>query len=70
MKIVWRVHHSTPARENKASDMLIEESDTVDENSLESTPTPTPAPEVETSQYTAKKIVRYTSDGKLAPNTN
>src|SRR5215203_5272230 len=30
----------TPARENKASDMLIEESDTVDENSLESTPTP------------------------------
>src|SRR5215204_2327147 len=58
----------TPARENKASDMLIEESDIVDENSLESTPTP--APEVETSQYTAKKIVRYTSDGKLAPNTN
>src|SRR5829696_3498907 len=58
----------TPARENKASDMLIEESDTVDENSLESTPTP--APEVKTSQYTAKKIVRYTSDGKLAPNTN
>ena len=64
---VWRVH-LLPARENKASDMSIEESDTVDENSLESTPTP--APEVETSQYTAKKIVRYTSDGKLAPNTN
>jgi hypothetical protein len=63
---------STPtrARENKASDMLIEESDTVDENSLESTPTSTPVPEIETSQHTVKKIVKYTSDGKLASNTN
>jgi hypothetical protein len=58
----------TPAPENKANDILIEESDTVDKNSLKSTPTP--APEVETSQYTVKKIVRYTSDGKLAPITN
>src|SRR5918995_2091597 len=60
----------TPARENKASDILTEESDTVDENSLESTPTPTPVPEVETSHVTARKFVRYTSDGKLAPSTN
>src|ERR671910_1485415 len=60
----------TPAREDKASDILIEESDTVDENSLESTPTPTPVPEVETSHVTARKFVRYTSDGKLAPSTN
>src|ERR687898_386993 len=60
----------TPARENKASDILIEESDSVDENSLESTPTPTPVPEVETSHVTARKFVRYTSDGKLAPSTN
>src|SRR5918995_5912420 len=60
----------TPARENKAIDILIEESDTVDENSLESTPTPTPVPEVETSHVTARKFVRYTSDGKLAPSTN
>jgi hypothetical protein len=56
---------STPAHENKASDMLIEESDTVDENSLESTPASTPVP-----QHTVKKIVKYTSDGKLASNTN
>ena len=61
---------STRAHENKASDMLIEESDTVDENSLESTPTSTPVPEVETSQHTVRKIVKYRSDGKLAPNTN
>jgi hypothetical protein len=94
----------TPVPENKADDILIEESDTVDENSLESTPTPvpevetptpvpevetptpvpevetptpvpevetpTPVPEVKTSEYTVKKIVRYTSDGKLAPITN
>ena len=58
----------TPEPEKKASDILIEESDTLDENSLESKPTS--APEVETSQYTVKKIVRYTSDGKLAPLTN
>ena len=58
----------TPAPENKANDILIEESDNMDVNSLESTPTP--VPEVETSQYTVKKIVRYTSDGKLAPITN
>jgi hypothetical protein len=36
----------------------------LDENSLESKPTP--VPEVETSQYMGKKIVRYTSDGRLA----
>jgi hypothetical protein len=87
---------STPMPEKKASDISIEESDTLDEDSLESKPTPMPekkasdisieesvaldknsseskptsAPEVETSQYTVKKIVRYTSDGKLAPLTN
>jgi hypothetical protein len=86
----------TPVPEKKASDILIEESDTLDENSLESKPTPVPeikasdilmeesdtldensleskstsVPEVETSQHTVKKIVRYTSDGKLAPITN
>jgi hypothetical protein len=54
--------------EKKASEISIEESDTLDENSLESKPTP--VPEVETSQNTVKKIVRYTSDGKLAPLTN
>ena len=58
----------TSVPEIKASDILIEESDTLDENSLESKPTS--VPEVETSQYTVKKIVRYTSDGKLAPITN
>ena len=95
MKIVWRVHlllyfekkasdisveepdtldedslesKPTSVPEIKASDISIEESDTLDENSLESKPTP--VPEVETSQYTVKKIVRYTSDGKLAPITN
>jgi hypothetical protein len=59
---------STPVSEKKASEISIEESDTLDENSLESKPTP--VPEVETSQNTVKKIVRYTSDGKLAPLTN
>jgi hypothetical protein len=58
----------TPVLEKKASDISVEESDTLDEDSLESKPTP--VPEVETSQYTVKKIVRYTSDGKLAPLTN
>ena len=58
----------TPVPEKKASEISIEESDPLDEDSLESKPTS--APEVETSQYTVKKIVRYTSDGKLAPLTN
>jgi hypothetical protein len=58
----------TPLIEKKASDISVEESDTLDENSLESKHTP--VPEVETSQYTVKKIVRYTSDGNLAPVTN
>jgi hypothetical protein len=58
----------TPLLEKKASDISVEESDTLDENSLESKPTP--VPEVETSQSTVKKIVRYTSDGRLAPVTN
>jgi hypothetical protein len=58
----------TPEHEKKASDILIEESDTSDENSVENKPTP--APEVETSQSTVKKIVRYTSDGRLAPVTH
>jgi hypothetical protein len=58
----------TPVPEKKASEISIEDSVTLDENSLESKPTP--VPEVETSQYTVKKIVRYTSDGKLAPLTN
>jgi hypothetical protein len=56
------------APKNKASDILIDESDTMDENSLESAPTP--VTKVDTSQYTVKKIVRYTSDGRLAPITN
>jgi hypothetical protein len=58
----------TAEPEKKASDILIEESDTLDESSSESKPTP--VPKVETPQYTVKKIVRYTSDGKLAPITN
>jgi hypothetical protein len=58
----------TPLLEKKASDISVEESDTLDENSIESKPTP--VPEVETSQSTAKKIVRYRSDGRLAPVTN
>jgi hypothetical protein len=58
----------TPLLEKKASDISVEESDTLDENSLESKPTP--VHEVETSQSTVKKIVRYTSDGRLAPVTN
>jgi hypothetical protein len=58
----------TPLLEKKASDISVGESDTLDENSLESKPTP--VPEVETSQSTVKKIVRYTSDGRLAPVTN
>jgi hypothetical protein len=61
---------STPTSviEKKASDISVEESDTLNEDILESTPTP--VSEVETSQSTVKKIVRYTSDGKLAPLTN
>jgi hypothetical protein len=58
----------TPLLEKKASDISVEESDTLDEDSLEIKPTP--VPEVETSQSTVKKIVRYTSDGRLAPVTN
>ena len=54
--------------EIKASDILLEEPSTLDENSLESKPSS--VPEIETSEYTVKKIVRYTSDGKLAPITN
>jgi hypothetical protein len=41
------------------------ESETVDENSLEDRPTV--VSEVGTSQYNPKKIAKYTSDGKLAP---
>ena len=63
MKIVLE-SKPTLVPEKKASDILIEEPDTLDENSLESKPTP--VPEVETSQYMGKKIVRYTSDGRLA----
>ena len=58
----------TPVLEKKASEISIEESDTLDEDSLEITPTP--VTEVETSHNTIKKITRYTSDGKLAPLTN
>ena len=58
----------TSVPEIKASDILLEEPSTLDENSLESKPSS--VPEIETSEYTVKKIVRYTSDGKLAPITN
>ena len=57
----------TPVLEKKASEISVEESDTLDEGSLESIPTP--ITEVET-QNAIKKIIRYTSDGKLAPTSN
>jgi hypothetical protein len=59
---------AAPVPETKASDVLKEESETIDDNSLESTPAT--VHEINASQYSPKKIVRYTSDGKLAPITN
>jgi hypothetical protein len=44
---------------------LKNESETVDDDSLEDRPAV--VSEVEASQYNPKKIAKYTSDGKLAP---
>jgi hypothetical protein len=41
----------------------------MNDNSLKSTPTAA-APEVKAPQYSPKKVVRYTSDGKLATVRN
>ena len=51
--------------ELKESNVLKNESETVDDNSLEDRPAV--VSEVEPSQYNQKKIAKYTSDGKLAP---
>jgi hypothetical protein len=53
---------STPARvpEIKANDVSKEEPETMDDNSLEST--------LEASQYSPKKIIRYTSSGAAVTN--
>jgi hypothetical protein len=54
-----------PVSDTKENNVLKNESETVDENSLEDRPTV--VSEVGTSQYNPKKIAKYTSDGKLAP---
>src|ERR671910_163197 len=51
--------------ELKESNVLKNESETVDDDSLEDRPAV--VSEVEASQYNPKKIAKYTSDGKLAP---
>jgi hypothetical protein len=53
------------ASDTKESNVLKNESETVDDNSLEDRPAV--VSEVEASQYNPKKIAKYTSDGKLAP---
>jgi hypothetical protein len=54
-----------PVSDTKESNVLKNESETVDDNSLEDKPAV--VSEVEASQYNPKKIAKYTSDGKLAP---
>jgi hypothetical protein len=54
-----------PVSDTKENNVLKNESETVDENSLEDRPTV--VSEVGTSQYNPKKIAKYTSDWKLAP---
>ena len=48
-----------------ACDVLKNESETVDDNSLEDRPAV--VNEIRASQYNPKKIAKYKSDGKLAP---
>ena len=52
------------ASDTKESNVLKNESETVDDNSLEDRPAV--VSEVEASQYNPKKIAKYTSDGKPA----
>ena len=54
-----------PVSDTKESNVLTNEPETVDDNSLEYRPAV--VGEVGASQYNPKKIAKYTSDGKLAP---
>ena len=54
-----------PVSDTKESNVLTNEPETVDDNSLEDRPAV--VGEVGTSHYNPKKIAKYTSDGKLAP---
>ena len=54
-----------PVSDTKESNVLTNEPETVDDNSLEDRPAV--VSEVEAPQYNQKKIAKYTSDGKLAP---
>jgi hypothetical protein len=54
-----------PVSDTKESNVLTNEPETVDDNSLEDKPAV--VSEVGASQHNPKKIVKYTSDGKLAP---
>jgi hypothetical protein len=54
-----------PVSDTKGSNVLKNESETVDDNSLEDRPAV--VNEIRASQYNPKKIAKYTSDGKLAP---
>lgn len=54
-----------PVSDTKESNVLTNEPETVDDNSLEDRPAV--VGEVAASQYNSKKIAKYTSDGKLAP---
>jgi hypothetical protein len=55
-----------PVSDTKESNVLTNEPETVDDNSLEYRPAV--VGEVGASQYNPKKIAKYTSDGKLAPS--
>jgi hypothetical protein len=57
------IHESVS--DTKVSNVLTNEPETVDDNSLEDRPAV--VSEVEASQYNPKRIAKYTSDGKLAP---
>ena len=54
-----------PVSDTKESNVLKNESETVDDNSLEDRPAV--VNEIRTSQYNPKKIAKYTFEGKLAP---
>lgn len=54
-----------PVSDTKERNVLTNEPETVDDNSLEDRPAV--VGEVAASQYNSKKIAKYTSDGKLAP---